>query len=772
MNFPIKRKPIRQFYLLLTIVIAITFVIQSCGPARHLEKDERLLKKVELNYEEKKKFQDDLYSLSKQKPNRKLLGLFKVYLGIYNLYYDKEDSKIKNKLGEAPVIYDSTLHEESTEVMEKYLNNRGYYQNAVDYQAKIGKKRASVEYQISKGERFTIQKLDYEIPNNRIRDLYFSDSSLSKIKVGGAFDLDLLKAERVRIESQMKNEGYYDFSREFVVFKADTFMESKTAKITLSIKNRTENYADTDSTIEKTHQIYKISKVYVRMNFDERFAASSTVDTTRLYDLIFTESGEPQFRYKVVSRAIFIRPGQIYRLNRQEATYRHLSSLGVFSYVSIKYEDDYDKGGANLVVYIDLNPRKQKSYTLLTEGTNNGGNLGLNGDISFQNRNTFGGAELLNVQLSGGIEAQQLLTDQNDNAIVDNFLPFNTLEIGPEVSLRVPRFLLPVNMDRYSAKGDPSTTFGLSFNYQRRPDFRRNVTKTYMSYSWNESATKTHIVSPLDLSYIKLDPSPEFTEVLRDIRNPFLRNSYTDNLILAFSYSFILNTKQNDRKKDDFFFRWNAETAGNFLSLVSQSSNLEQNEDGSENIAGIRYAQYVRSDFDFRYYQRFEYNTIVYRFASGLGIPYGNSSALPFEKSFFAGGANSIRAWLARDLGPGTLTDSVRNNVDQIGNLSIEANLEIRFPITDIFEGAAFADLGNIWNYDQEDSREETQFKLKKAWDGTAIGLGLGLRLNFTFFVIRLDFAAPFKDPGEPNPRQLKLYLDRTNLNFGIGYPF
>ncbi len=424
-------------------------------------------------------------------------------------------------------------------------------------------------------------------------------------------------------------------------------------------------------------------------------------------------------------------------------------------------------------MYIDLNPRKQKAYTILTEGTNNGGNLGINADLTFLNRNTFRGAELLNVTLSGGIEAQQLLTNQGDERIAGEVLPFNTLEFGPEVSLRVPRFLLPIDMDKFSPRGSPSTTFGISYNFQRRPDFRRNVTKTYISYSWNETPAKTHIITPFDLSYINLDPSPEFEELLEDVNDPFLRNSYTDNLILAFRYSYILNTQLDDKfGNHDFFFRGNIEPAGNLLSLVTNENNLEKNDEGAALIAGTPYAQYVRGDFDFRYYRKFFYNTVVYRFAAGLGIPYGNSSALPFEKSFFAGGANGIRAWLARDLGPGTLNDSIQSNVDQIGNLSLEANVELRFPITDIFEGAAFVDMGNIWNYKQDNSREETQFKLGTAWDGTAIGLGAGLRLNFTFFILRFDFAAPFKDPGKNNPNLLKLYWNETNLNFGIGYPF
>lgn len=771
MKIPLKRK---YSTLSLDRFLLVSFAaihLLACGPTRHLEDDQRLLKKIKIKYEKESKFEEDLYSLSKQKPNRKLLGLFKIKLGIYNLYHNKENSKIRDNIGEPPVIYDSLLHSESTDLMNRYLNNRGYYENHVDFEAKIKKKNAVVKYQIDKNERYMISKLDRQIPIERMREIYQEGINKSAVEVGKPFDLESMKEERVRIENQMKNVGYYDFSREFVIFKADTSKREKTAELSMIIKNK-EVEVGADSLAELEHEVYTISKVYVRMDFDERVARSGQSDTTYLNDLIFTEIGEKKFKYRALSHSIFIRPGQLFKLKDQEDTYRQLSSLGVFSYVSIKYEYDYSTEASDLLVFIDLNPRKQKAYTLLTEGTNNGGNLGINADISIQNRNTFKGAELLQLRFSGGIEAQQLLTNQNDERVTD-LLPFNTIEFGPEVSLRVPRFLLPVDMDKFSPRGRPSTTFSVSYNFQRRPDFSRNITNTYMSYSWNESTTKTHIVTPFDFSFIKLDRSSEFDQVLNVISNPFLRNSYTDNLIWASSYSFILNTQLDDKLRNEFYFRGNIEPAGNVLSLLSNGPNFETNEDGSKNVAGIRYAQYIKGDIDFRFYQRFRFeNKLVYRFTFGIGQPYGNSVALPFEKSFFAGGANGIRAWLARDLGPGTLLESAESNVDQIGNLSLQGNLEYRFPITGVFEGAAFADFGNIWNYKIEDAPEETEFNTNKIWDGTAIGLGAGIRLNFSFFILRFDFAAPFKDPGKADPNLFKLYWDRTNLNFGIGYPF
>jgi outer membrane protein assembly factor BamA len=736
-----------------------------------LEDGERLLTSVKVKSEEKLKEKDELKTIPKQQPNRKLLGIFKIYLGIYNLYYHKENSKIKDKIGEPPVIYDSTYNVTSADLMSRYLNNKGYYDNTVRSEAKLKKKRANVTYIIDKGKRYKIQQIAYELPDPDIKAMFLADSSKSLIKIGSPLDLELLKKERIRIERLLKNNGYYKFSREYVIFKADTFFNSKSVNLRLSIKNPVEKVAYSDSLIEKRHQRYTISKVYVRMDYTNLQVRPEKVDTLHYDSLLFVNL-PVWMKEKAIGRIIELEAGKLYRLDRQEQTYRNLSALRIFSYVSIQYESDYSIGGNNLVAYIDLNRTKRKSLTIETEGTNNGGNLGLNGSVNFQNNNTFGGAELLNISLSGGLEAQQILTENNDDQVIDGFLPFNTVEFGPEVSLEVPRFLLPLNADRFSVKGNPRTTFNASYNFQERPDYRRNVTKTYIAYSWNETATKTHIVQPFDLSYIKLYPSEEFRKVLESIENPFLVNSYTDNLIMALKYSFILNTKTSNRLKNYLFFRGNLESAGNTLSLLSDGWNDQENSDGSKEVAGIRYAQYVKTDVDFRFYQNFNYNQLVYRFAAGLGIPYGNSVAMPFEKSFYAGGANGIRAWRARELGPGNLPDSIQRAADQIGNMSLEGNLELRFPITSLLEGAAFLDAGNIWNLNQKDSRESTDFELSSLWRGTAIGVGSGIRFNFNFFILRLDLATRLKDPALEDPNELKIQWKKTNLNLGIGYPF
>lgn len=750
-------------------------MLYACGPTRHLNENQKLLTKVEIDFENDAKFEDDLLSLAKQKPNRKFLGVFKIYLGIYNLYYDKKNSKIKDKIGEPPVIYDSTLNESSAILMRRYLNNKGYYDNTVDYSHSLKKKKAKLTFNVNKGKRYQIKNIEYEITDSTIKRFFLQDSSKSLVKVDEPFDLELLKKERIRIEEQLKNKGYFKFSREFVVFEADTFEQKKSAHLDLNIKNVEDKFEETDSLIEKNHLRYTISQIIVRTNYALRDKVGDA-DSVKHDSILFLYYGAKEFKHQALARMISLRPGQLYKSSRQELTYTNLSGLGTFSLVSIQYEEDYNTPQNDLIVYIDLNPYKQKSVSLQTEGTNNGGNLGINSIITFENKNTFKGAERLSVSFRGGLEVQQILTDNEDEDLDlgGGFLPFNTFEFGPSINLEVPRFMIPfVSSRRFSTKGNPRTTFSASFNFQERPDYIRNVSSTYIAYSWNETPTKTHIIQPFDLSFIKLKPSAEFEQVLASLENPFLRNSYTDNLILALKYSFIFNNQRQKKNKDYIYFRANFESAGNAISTLANENTLNQNEDGSYNIAGIRYAQYVRTDLDLRYYQNLVYNNkIVYRLSTGLGIPYGNSKAMPFEKSFYAGGANNIRAWRARELGPGALPDSSESDVDQIGNMQIVGNLELRFPLTDLFEGAAFIDAGNIWNVDQDDSRESTEFQFSSIWRSTAIGIGGGIRLNFSFFILRMDVATPFKDPSEEKPYQLKPRWKRTNLSFGIGYPF
>lgn len=753
----------------LILFALVSLLLSACNSARHIADDELLVAKVKLKVANEDLDKESIYTIIKQKPNRRLLGIFPLYLGIHNLFINKPDSKIKNNIGEPPIIYDSLLTNRTINQLELYLSNRGFYDADVSYTTKVNhrKKKIKVVYKIEENKPYKIAKLEYAITDKVINEIVLRDSSNSLLKTNYNFDIDYLQEERTRITRLLKNTGYFYFSKEYIFYEADT--TNKQADITLGIKD-IERKDGNDEVYFEQHQRYTINNIYVRLNYDNQLTYQIASDTLTVNDKFFIDEGNFKFKPKAIARAIFLEKGDLYQLKNQELTYQNLSALRAFNFISIQFEKDYDNPNS-INCFIRLSPRKTKSFTIEGEGTNSGGNLGISGNLAFQNNNTFKGAETFSVRLKGGLEAQQVINTA-ENSSIGNNLPFNTLEFGPEINLDVPRFLLPLSADRFSTRINPKTTINASFNFQQRPDYTRRISKIFLAYSWNETPQKTHIIQPIDVSIIKLDPTEQFQAALEAVNNPFIQNSYRDHFIASSRYSFIYNSQEANKRRNYFYFRGNAEFSGNLLNAISSLTNSQKNEDDAYELFNIRYAQYVKSDVDFRWYRNHKFTSLVYRLSGGIGVPYGNISAMPFEKSFFAGGANGIRAWGARQLGPGSLPNAEENLVDQIGNINLEGNIEYRFDITKILEGAAFVDAGNIWEYNQGDDRPSTQFKFNKLWDDLAIGVGAGIRLDFTFFILRFDAATPLKDPGSPKATQYDMRIDETNLNIGIGYPF
>jgi outer membrane translocation and assembly module TamA len=758
----------RITFINLTIVLAASIALSACDSTRHLADDEFLVTKVNLKVANEDLDKESLYNVVKQKPNRKLLGIFPLYLSVYNLFEKKPESKIRNTVGEAPVVYDSSLTKRSVEQLTLYLNNRGFYDAKVSYKEHFQRnQKIRVNYTIDEKKAYLINEVNYAVTDKNIYDRIIADSNQSYLNKGINFDIDVLQNERNRLTRLLKNQGYYYFVKEYIYYEADT--TDRQVDLTIGIKNveRT-NY--NEEVFFEPHQRYQINEVFVRLNYDNQLTYQLASDTIKIDDLHFIDEGEFNYKPKAIARAIFLKKGDLFQIKNQELTYQNLSALRAFNFISIQFEKDFTNPNT-INCFIRLSPRKPKSFTVEGEGTNSGGNLGVSGNLAFQNNNTFKGAETFSIRLKGGLEAQQVINSADNNNISSN-LPFNTLEFGPEANLDVPRFLLPLSADRFSTRISPKTTINASFNFQKRPDYTRRISKIFLAYSWNETPQKTHIIQPIDISVIHLDPTPEFEEALAAVNNPFIQNSYRDHFIASSRYSFIYNGQEGSKQRNYFYFRGNAEFSGNLLNAISSLSNSSQNNDGAYELFNIRYAQYLKTDVDFRWYRNYKFSSMVYRFSGGIGLPYGNINAMPFEKSFFAGGANGIRAWGARQLGPGSLPNDQENLVDQIGNIGLEGNVEYRFDITKIIEGAAFIDAGNIWEYNQGDDRPSTQFKVNKLWDDLAIGVGAGIRLDFTFFILRFDAATPLKDPGSPKEAQYDVRIDETNFNIGIGYPF
>ncbi|MBK7387966.1 MAG: BamA/TamA family outer membrane protein [Bacteroidetes bacterium] len=349
----------------------------------------------------------------------------------------------------------------------------------------------------------------------------------------------------------------------------------------------------------------------------------------------------------------------------------------------------------------------------------------------------------------------------------------NTYEIGPELNIRIPRLLWPLARFNHSRSSNPVTNFTSSFNYQKRPEYTRNNLVFSSGFEFKESKYKKHFVYPAEINYSSFNLSQAFVNKLVALNDLQLILYYRNYLITNGRYTFIYNSQEQNLYRDFVYFRFSFEIAGNSLRLIDKlRTNYDENK--TYQVLGINYSQYIRPDFDFSYYQIFSSHTaLVYRLAAGIGMAYLNSDFIPYEKTFFAGGANDLRAFRARTIGPGSY--AANNFIEQLGDIKINANVEYRFDIFRILEGAIFADAGNIWLRDNFRELPGSRFQPGTFLSELALGTGIGMRLDFTFFIFRIDAGIPLKDPGRAaNDRWVINYLKLSsiNYNFGIGYPF
>ena len=751
-------------------VVLILFIFFSCNPTKHLKQDELFLQKNKIKVSTRKLDSENLNAIIKQKPNRKILGVFRYHLGIYNAFNKKGTNTFKD-IGEPPVVYDSLLTKRSVRQLKLYANNKGYFDSKVWYSTKIHKNKIKTTYHIEAGEPYKIRSIKYDIADTTIQQLMLKIIFKSSLFPGKTYDVDLFEATREHIKTLMRDEGYYYFTKDYVKFKVDSTIGNKEVAIKMYISKQKIKDEETDSIYEVPHKKYYINDInmYITRDFKNKnlfeFDTVSFKKTTIHYD------GELKYRPRMLNHTVAFKKDELYLLPDQKSTYKHLSELQLFKTVNISFDDI---GDYKLNTNIFLTTAKKKSFSIEGIGTNSGGNLGVEGNLIYTNRNLFRGGEKFTIRLNGGLEAQQLINDeQQDFKFLG--LPFNTLEFGPQVSIEFPRFLLPIKLDRFSRRANPKTNLTYLFNYQKRPEYTRSLNQANFGYFWNASKFKRHTINPINISVINLNPSEAFQERLDEETNPFILNSFQDHFINSSSYSFVYNTQRLNSRIDFMFFRFDIELAGNFQHGYNRLTNkpYDNPETESYNVFGIRYAQFVKTDIDLRFYEQTKLTAFVSRINIGLGKPYGNLNVLPFEKSYFGGGANDIRAWQARSLGPGSISkDLTENSLNQIGEMKIEGNLEYRFDMTKILEGAAFIDAGNIWLLTKDEERPNAEINASRFWQDVAIGVGVGLRLDFNFFLIRFDLAAKLKDPSTETPKKFDLNWRQPTLNLGIGYPF
>lgn len=776
--------------LLLPILLAI-LLFSGCNPARKIPADQYLLNRNRIEVRDAEVKNEELKPFLRQKPNRRVLGLYRFYLQVYQLADRGRENGvkrwIKTSIGEPPVVFDPVMMESSQRQFELYMQGKGYFNAAIETEVNTRGQKANVTYLVKGNTPYHIREFSHHIPDAYLASFVLEDSLNTLIRPQDQYDADLLEGERDRIARQLRNLGFFNFSKDFIFFQADSTVGNHQVDIQLHISQPGSLRPQrNDSLPGARHKRYMVDQVFIYPDFspftsgtrpyDTTFFAPSKLGRGPVYQ--FLHNAPLSIRPRAVVHNILIEPGRFFRGRDVELTYNYLSGLRNFRFINIQFSENLDPHQGQpsdtlgfLDARIQLARSPSNAFTVEAEGLNSSGNLGVAGNFLFTNRNIFGGAERLNLRLKGALE----VTGEAISEEVIGSLPFNTLELGAEVSIDFPKLLAPIPMERLSKNARPRSTVLTGINYRQRPDYTRYIFNVSYGFEWSENVRKRHYLYPVEVSSIKV-----FNDSILQSRipegNPLILSRYKDHLTAGIKYSYVFSSQQLGRNVDFMYFRGNFESAGNLLQLGSHFFGAGTNEDGNFTLFNIPFAQYLKGDADWRYYKVFDQNsTLAFRLMAGAGIPYGNSRVMPFVRSFYGGGANSVRAWRIYTLGPGSFRDTLGIRFDRYGDIKLEANVEHRFAIYRFWHAALFADAGNVWFINENPQFPGGEFSLDDFYKEIAIGAGAGLRLDFDFFVVRIDAAFPVHDPSrDVGERWMTGWprLKSWNFNLGIGYPF
>ncbi|MBI1193528.1 MAG: BamA/TamA family outer membrane protein [Bacteroidetes bacterium] len=788
----------------------LLMLASSCSNTRYLQEGEVLYKDSRVTWphdapdgklqEEQHDLAGDLLRFEKQKANQKIFGILAFKLWFYNVLTQSEEGFLKawinngrgigplkdllrellyppnsqdlrdwfvENLGEPPVLYDSTLAESAAAGMEVYLHDNGFFNAKVDPEHQIRRKKGTANYVVESGSRYMLRNIVAEAKDTFMLRLITKPQKDSILKSGEPYRLSDLKAERVRIRDTLLNNGYFTFDRNFVEFELDSMIGNQQLDVYVRILPPEEDTA---------HHRYRIGEVYCYPDFQMASLLPDVVPDTVYRRKIHLISYDLKFRVSTLLNPIFINPGSWYDASAHTLTLRKFTELGAFKFVSITYRkpegDSTQLDPYLLDAYIRLMPSLKQQWSVeLNANTNFNSLIGSDLDFNYRNRNLFHNADLFTLNLSSGLETQ---VGEGESFI-------RNVDFTGTANLDIPKFVVPFKIKR-SRRYNPVTSYAARYSYVQRIEFYTlHSTSVSVAYSWRRNPVIAHRLSPVDVSLVRpTEISDAFRAILND--NLLLTQSFQQQIIPAGNYTFLYNQPSLNGSRNGLYFRGGLEFAGNVVNAVAS---LAGGGDTINNISGIPLAQYGRLQTDFRYYfNRSDQDVWVFRLATGVGLPYGNSAALPFVKQFFAGGPSSVRAWRVRRLGPGSfeaLDDGEQNVfIDQTGDLSLEANVEYRFPIYNLVKGAFFVDAGNIWLLKEDVTRPGGKIS-PDFYQDIALGTGVGLRLDFSFFVFRADFGLRVRDPAVAGSRAwlwthpedyLNDFSRNTEFNIAIGYPF
>lgn len=781
--FKLKKAPVSIRILGL---IALLQIFAACSSSKHVPDGNLLLDKVNIRVDSTAAGDQldiaEMQSYLRQSPNHKMLWSIKFRLGFYNL--SGQDStnwwnKWMRKLGEPPVIYDPALAEASAGQLMQYLANRGYFNAGIRIDSTVDarKKKIALTYTLSPGEKKIISSVEYEFPDSIVEQIVMADSSKFAVGAGVALSRDALETQRLVVADALRNRGYYNFSKECISFVADTTAGSD--EVELLMKVSAPRSASPAADLYSRFRIRKVTVITDAEAVDlDHPSATHFADSTNYMGIGILYSGDRYLRPAVVANNCYLTPGELFSQKDVDRTYRAFSRLGILKFINIAFSPAGHIADEALIdAYILLTPGKSQTASVEIEGTNSEGDLGVALGLTYSHRNLGNGSETFTGKLRGSYES---LSGNLEGLLNNRYMEYS-LDLG----LSMPDFKAPISR-RLRRRIQASTEVNFSMNYQERPEYTRVISTAGWSYKWTDARKNNrHTFTPIDINYVYLPASTNdfINQIAPD--NPLLRYSYEDHFIMRMGWRWYHSNKRQatpwtkGMQRDIYNVRVNAEFAGNVLfalsSIFSHRSNFHQN---PYKIFGIHYSQYFKLEADYGYLHRFdERNSLAWRLGLGVGVPYGNSEVLPFEKRFYGGGANGVRGWDVRTLGPGTYPgkNSVSDFINQCGDIRFITSAEYRAKLFWVIELGAFIDVGNIWTIRDYPYQQGGVFRFNEFYKQLAAAYGLGIRMDFDYFLLRLDMGMKAHNPAmgtKPWPLLSPDFKRDASFHFSIGYPF
>lgn len=777
--------------LIYRCVIAVALcVLGACSATRYVPDGKMMLDDVSISVTGPGADAVSTTSLTnylRQVPNHKVLGCMKLQLGVYNMS-GRDTTKWYNRwvrrLGRPPVVYDDMLMRQSARQLELVFRNMGYNDAyvVVDSVARPDRKRMSLRYNVVTGEPFVVDSILYEVADATAAPLLLFDTLRSEVRPGMRLDRNILEAERGRLTQRMRDSGFYAFNKDYISYVADTVAGSKAVRLTMRVDRPA--YAPADTVAGDRLTRYIVGRVYVITDGDayaggDAMRPDTPADTVQYGPLTIIYGRDRYLKPSVIDENVHLLPGETYSSSAVDRTYESFSRLGILKSVNIMMREAGHLGNETLLdMYVILSRTKKQGVTLELEGTNSEGDLGFGVGVTYQHRNLAHGSEALTAKLRGAYES---LSGNLDGLINNRYTEF-----GAEVGITFPKFEAPFLSRSFKQRIRANTEFAVSFSHQERPEYTRIIAGAAWKYRWsNRSGTVRRNFDLLDINFVYLPRSTDdfINSIAPD--NPLLRYSYEDHFIMRLGYSYyrtnrprISNALSGTAFRSNIYtFRASAEMAGNLLYAISSMVGQKKH-DGAYRVFGIQYAQYVKAEADYTYNHYFNRRTsISFHVGGGIAIPYGNSSVVPFEKRFYAGGANGVRGWGVRTLGPGRYDsrNSVTDFINQCGDISLLFNIEWRAKLFWVLEGALFIDAGNIWSIRNYENQPGGVWRFGSFFKELAAAYGVGLRMDFNYFLLRLDLGLKAHNPAmnqEPWPLIHPRWSRDATFHFAVGYPF